>query len=60
MTDLTSAELRERIIRSLNETRAKIARERRAERLAPVRRIALTCLIFVSGMAAGALTVALL
>jgi hypothetical protein len=52
--------LSERIIRSLNETHAKIARERRAKRLAPIRRVACMGLTFVAGMFAGALLMAAL
>ena len=60
MTDLTADEMRERIIRSLNENNAELARELREERIAPIRRVAIMCLVFFTGMAAGALLMAAL
>ena len=55
MTDLTANEMFKRIVRSLDENNAELARELRAERIAPIRRVAIMCLIFGAGVAAGAL-----
>jgi hypothetical protein len=60
MTRLTTDEMAERIIRSLDENSAELARELRAERTARVRQITVIGLIFVSGMVAGALLVSAL
>jgi hypothetical protein len=57
MTALTTDELAERIVRSLNENNAELARELRAERTARVRQILVMAFIFVAGVAAGALLV---
>ena len=55
MTDLTADEMFNRLVRSLKENSAELARERRAEQSARVRQIAVVCIIFVTGVAAGAL-----
>jgi hypothetical protein len=55
VTALTTDEVAERIIRSLKENSAELAGELRAERHARVRRIAVMGLVFVIGVAAGAL-----
>jgi hypothetical protein len=57
MTDLTTDEMAERIIRSLRENSAELAREQQAQRSARVRQIVVVCLIFVTGVAVGALLV---
>jgi hypothetical protein len=57
MTDLTADEMFKRIVRSLKENSAELAREQRAEQNARVRQIAIMCLIFVGGIAAGALLI---
>jgi hypothetical protein len=60
VTDLTSHELAERIIRSLKENSADFERQRRAHRLASVRRILVITIIFAVGLAAGVLLKAVL
>jgi hypothetical protein len=55
MTDLTTDEMAERIIRSLKENSAELARELRAERHVPYLRIAVKSMIFVAGLAASVL-----
>jgi len=55
VTALTTDEVAERIIRSLKENSAELASELRAERHARVRRIAVMGLVFIVGVAAGAL-----
>jgi uncharacterized membrane protein YoaK (UPF0700 family) len=57
MTDLTTDEMAERIIRSLKENSAELAKQQQAERNARVRQIVVVCLIFVTGVAVGALLV---
>ena len=60
MTDLTADERAERIIRSLKENSAELARELRAERTARIRQVLVMGLVFVTGVAAGALLVTVL
>ena len=60
MTDLTSDELSERIVRSLKENSVELAREQRSARNARIRHIIVTCLVFITGIAAGALLVSAL
>jgi len=60
MTDLTANEMFNRIVRSLKENSAELARERRAEQNAHARQIIVMCIIFVAGIAAGALLVSAL
>jgi hypothetical protein len=60
MTALTTDEVAERIVRSLNENNAELARELRAERAGRVRQILMMASIFVAGVAAGALLVTVL
>jgi hypothetical protein len=60
MTHLTTDEMADRLIRSLQENSAELDRRQRAERNARARRIALICLVFLSGIAVGALLVAAL
>ena len=55
MTDLTSREMAERIIRSLKENSSDFERQRRAQRNASVRRILVIFVIFAVGLAAGVL-----
>ena len=55
MTDLTSREMAERIIRSLKENSSDFERQRRAQRNAGVRRILVIFVIFAVGLAAGVL-----
>ena len=55
MTDLTGDERAEKIIRSLKENSAELAGEQRAARNARIRQIVVMCLIFVTGLVAGAL-----
>ena len=57
MTDMTADEMYDRILRSLKENSAELAREERARRYAPVRRALVICLIFAAGVAVGALLV---
>jgi uncharacterized membrane protein YoaK (UPF0700 family) len=57
MTDVTGDERADRIIRSLKENSAELARELRAARNTRVRQIVVMCLIFVTGVAVGALLV---
>jgi hypothetical protein len=57
MTDLTADEMFDRIAQSLKENNAELAREQRAERTARIRQIAIMCIIFITGIAAGALLV---
>jgi hypothetical protein len=47
----------DRIAQSLKENNAELAREQRAERTARIRQIAIMCIIFITGIAAGALLV---
>jgi hypothetical protein len=58
MTDFTADEWADRIIRSLKENSAELAREERARRNAPIRRVLVMGLIFAAGVATGALLVA--
>ena len=53
MTDL----IFDRIVQSLRENNAELAREQRAERTARVRQIVIMGVIFITGIAAGALLV---
>jgi hypothetical protein len=55
MTDMTSDEWAEKIIRSLRENSADFKRQRRTQRYAKARRILIVCLIFAAGLAAGIL-----
>jgi len=55
MTDVAADQLFERILRSLKENSAEFARRERARRHARIRRIIFVCLVFASGVAAGAL-----
>ena len=55
MTDLTAEEMAERIVRSLKENSAKFERQRHAQRDAIVRRCLVVSIVFVVGVAAGAL-----
>ena len=55
MTDLTAEEMAERIVRSLKDNSAKFERQRHAQRNAFVRRFLVVSLVFVVGVAAGAL-----
>ena len=57
MTDLTAKEMIATICRSLEETRATFARQRRAKRNARIRQIGIMCVVFVTGIAVGALLV---
>jgi len=57
MTDLTSDEMAERIIRSLKENSADFVRRHRARRTARLRKILLFCLVFAAGVATGAFLV---
>ena len=57
MTGLTGDARAEKIIRSLKENSAELSRELRAERKGRSRRIVVMCLIFVTGLVAGALLV---
>jgi hypothetical protein len=59
MTDLSSDELAERIIRSLKANSAEFARKERAQRLAPIRRVLVLGLVFAGGFAAGVLVMSL-
>lgn len=60
MTDLTSHEMAERIIRSLKENSADFERQRRAQRNAGLRRVLVITLVFAVGLTVGALLKALL
>ncbi len=60
MSELTADEVYDRIVRSLKENSAELAREQRAEQNARVRHIAIVCGIFVAGVAAGALLMTVL
>ncbi len=60
MTDLTSPEVAERIIRSLKENSADFERQRRAQRNSSARRVVLIFLVFAVGLAAGILLKAVL
>ena len=55
MTNMTSDEWAEKIIRSLKENSADFKRQRQAERYAKVRQVLVVCLIFAAGLAAGVL-----
>jgi hypothetical protein len=55
MTDLTADEWANRIILSLDENNAELAREERDRRLAMVRRVTVLCCTFAFGVAIGAL-----
>jgi hypothetical protein len=57
MINLTADERAERIIRSLDENNAELARELRAERNGRTRQIVVMGLIFITGLVAGALLV---
>jgi hypothetical protein len=57
MSNLSANEKFDRILRSLNENNAELAREQRGERTARIRQITIMCIIFITGIAAGALLV---
>jgi hypothetical protein len=55
MTDLSTDEMMKRIVQSLKENSAELAKERRDEQQARARQIVLFCIIFITGIAAGTL-----
>jgi hypothetical protein len=57
MTDMSANEKFDRILRSLKENNAELAREQRSEQTARIRQITIMCIIFITGIAAGALLV---
>jgi hypothetical protein len=57
MTDRSTDQTFDRILQSLRENNAELARELRSERTARGRQIAIMCAIFIGGIAAGALLV---
>ncbi len=57
MAAMMADEIADRIVRSLKDNSAELAREQRSKQAAHARRLALMCLIFAAGIAAGALLV---
>ena len=57
MTTFTADEMHDRILQSLQENSAFFVRQEHARRTARIRSIAWSCLLFASGVAAGALFV---
>jgi len=55
MASLSNDEMADRIVRSLKENSAELAGEQRSRGNARVLRYGLICLVFVAGVAAGAL-----
>ena len=50
MTSLTTDEMANRIVRSLKENSAALAREQRASAGAKIRQIGFVCLVFATGI----------
>ena len=55
MTDITSNETFDRVVRSLEENGAHFAKQEQAKRRARLQRVFLFCVIFAAGAAVGAL-----
>jgi hypothetical protein len=58
MTSMTTDEMADRIVRSLKDNSAELAKEQRLAERGKKRQIGFVCLIFVVGIAAGALLLA--
>ena len=54
MTSLTTDEMADRIVRSLKKNSSELATEQRSAANARIRQIGLVCLVFATGLAAGA------
>jgi hypothetical protein len=54
---ISTDEFAAKIVRSLRENSAELAREQRSQKFARARQLGLMCIIFVAGVAAGALLI---
>jgi hypothetical protein len=53
----TADNFADKIVRSLKENSAELAKEQRSQKFARTRQLGLMCVIFVAGLAAGALLI---
>jgi hypothetical protein len=53
MTSLTNHDMADRIVRSLKDNSAELAKERHSLATAKIRQIGFVCLVFATGIAAG-------